>query len=326
MTASLRVAVVGTGEISRQVASDLALTPGATLYAISAPTMEGAAAFAASVGGRTRTYNSYIACLADPDVDLVYLGTPHATHYHLALRAIHAGKHVLVEKPMTMDAAHARSLMNAARGAGVFLMEGMWMKFNAVIRSVVQLISEGAIGEVRSVQASFGLPFPKDAGSRWQPELGGSALLDQGIYPVTLARMMLGEATGIRAGGTVRTDGLDLTGHMTLLHSDDRFAQLAWSMVGYTDLTASVNGTGGWITIHPEFWSPERATLTSLTFGSTPETTEIHIPCEGFGFVPMLASVADAIAAGSLENPLHPMSDTIAVLTVLDEARAQLVA
>jgi predicted dehydrogenase len=323
MDSLLRVAVVGTGEVSRQVASDLSLTPGAELYAVSSRTVAGAEAFAASVGGDARAYGDYAACLTDPDVDLVYLGTPHATHQALALQAIAAGKDVLVEKPMTMDAAAATSLTGAARSAGVFLMEGMWTKFNAVIRRVVELVANGAIGEVRSVRASFGLPFPRDSSSRWRADLGGSSLLDQGIYPVTLARMMLGDPVGISAGGTVRPDGVDLTGHLALDFSDGRFAQLAWSMVEFVDLSAAISGTEGVITVHPAFWTPERATLmqTRGALATAPEITEIEIPRMGFGFVPMLQSVAESIAAGQLENPLHPMSETIATLEVMDRAR-----
>lgn len=324
MTALLRVAVVGTGEVSRQVASDLAITPGAELYAVASRSLDGAKAFSDAAGGHARPYGSYEDCLADADVDLVYLGTPHATHHALALQAIQAGKHVLVEKPMTMTAAHAQELADAATTAGVFLMEGMWTKFNAVIRRVAQLIADGAIGEVRSVRASFGLPFPTDTGSRWRADLGGSSLLDQGIYPITLARMFLGEALDLTAGGTVRPDGVDLTGHLTITYPEGRFAQLSWSMVEFLELTASINGTEGWIVIHPAFWSPEHATLTRMTWDALPDVQEIRIPRDGHGFVPMLQSVAETIAAGRLEHPGHTLADTVAVLGIIDETRARL--
>ncbi|MDX2376513.1 Gfo/Idh/MocA family oxidoreductase [Microbacterium sp. LRZ72] len=325
MTRPLRVAVVGTGEVSRQVASDLALTPAVELYAVSSRSNETAAAFAARLGAE-KAYGDYDDCLGDAEVDLVYLGTPHSTHHDLALRAIRAGKHVLVEKPMTMDAAHARSLADAARTTGVFLMEGMWTKFNGVIQRVAQVIAEGGIGEVRSLRASFGVPFPRDEGSRWHAELGGSSLLDQGIYPITLARMILGDPIALHAKGDVREDGVDLTGHLTLEHTEGRFAQLAWSMVEFIDLSAAISGTQGWITIHPAFWSPERATLvrSSGPLAAPPERSEIEIPRRGHGFVPMLQSVAESIEAGHLENPLHPMSETIAVLELMDRLREAL--
>ena len=328
MSRSLRVAVVGTGEVSHQVASDLALTDGAELSAVSSRSIESAESFLAALGARARAFGDYAECLADPDVDLVYLGTPHATHHDLALRAIRAGKNVLVEKPLAMDAAAARDLAGAGRAAGVFLMEGMWTKFNAVIRRVFDLIGEGAVGEVRSVRASFGIPFPRDGSSRWRADLGGSSLLDQGIYPITLARVMLGDPTEIHAGGTVRPDGVDLTGHLTLGYPGGRFAQLSWSMVEFTDVSATISGTEGVISIHPAFWTPERATLmrSSGPGATVPEITEIEIEREGFGFVPMLRSVAETIAAGRIENALHPMSETIATAELMDRARALLVA
>ena len=124
------------------------------------------------------------------DIDAVYIATPHVTHFDIASEAIAAGRHVLCEKPLGMNEREVRELAARAADAGVFLMEAMWMKFNPLYARLAQLIAEGVLGEVRSVRAAFGAAFPQDGSSRWMP--GGSTLLDQGIYPVTLAHMLLG--------------------------------------------------------------------------------------------------------------------------------------
>ena len=124
------------------------------------------------------------------DIDAVYIATPHVTHFDIASEAIAAGKHVLCEKPLGMNEREVRELAARAADAGVFLMEAMWMKFNPLYARLAQLIADGVLGDVRSVRAAFGAAFPQDGSSRWMP--GGSTLLDQGIYPVTLAHMLLG--------------------------------------------------------------------------------------------------------------------------------------
>ncbi len=139
---------------------------------------------------------------------------------------------------MGLNAGEVRDLDGEARRSGVFLMEAMWTKFNATIARVQAEVRSGGLGVVRSVRASFGVPFPEGVGSRWRPELGGSALLDQGIYPVTLAVMFLGRPTRVRAVGVVRPGGVDVTEHLTLEYPDGRFAQLASSMVEVIDPSA----------------------------------------------------------------------------------------
>jgi predicted dehydrogenase len=182
-------AVVGTGGISRTTAGDLHLTENLDLVAVASRTIDNAAAFAADFEV-PRAYGDYDA-MFDDDVDVVYIGTPIATHAELARRALLAGKHVLVEKAFTQTAAEARALAALAAEQGRFLMEAMWMRFNPVMELVLDEVADGAIGDVRTVQAGFGIPFPA-TWNIWRPELGGGALLDMGVYPLTLAHLFLG--------------------------------------------------------------------------------------------------------------------------------------
>lgn len=262
---------------------------------------------------------------ADDTVELVYIATPPATHHDLARAALKAGKHVVVEKPITTGAAEARDLVDAAKRAGLFLMEAMWMKFNPVVQDLLRMVDDGAIGSVRNVRASFGLPFPSGVGSRWSPDLGGGALLDQGIYPFTIAHMLLGEAASFSASGTWDATGVDTTEHVTVEYTHGRFAQLASSMVEYIEPSASVSGTDGWITLEAPFWATRSMTVHRGGIASAlmePERREYKI--EGNGYVPMIRAIGSAVRKGLLEHPVHAHADTLAIMDILERVRASL--
>jgi predicted dehydrogenase len=320
----VRWGIVGTGYISESFVSDIAATENAVPLAVCSRSAERAGAFAERHGIAAH-YSDLAQMLASPAVELVYIGTPHATHYPIAQAALRAGKHVVIEKPMALDGAQVRDLIATAARGDRFLMEGMWMKFNPAIREVQRLVAEGRIGTVRSVRAAFGLPFPRDLGSRWQAELGGSALLDEGIYPVTLARMVLGEPDEVIASGTWSAPGVDASEWMTLEYSGRRFAHLACSMVEYLDSSASINGTHGWITLDGPFLSTRAITIHSgeiVEALMAPERRQYEL--EGNGYVPMIRAVGEAVRSGIREHPLHLLAETVATIDLLDRIRRQL--
>jgi predicted dehydrogenase len=316
----LRWGVAGTGGISRQITADFTLVDNADVVAVSSRHASSAKKFAETFGIPT-SFHDYSSML-DADIDAVYIGTPHVTHFELAREALERGRHVLCEKPIGLNAAEVRELAAIASESGVFLMEAMWMKFNPLYLRLREIVDDGVIGELRSVRSSFGAPFPRDDSSRWKP--GGSALLDQGIYPVTLGHMFLGDPSSITAAGVAQEDGIDLSQNYTLNYSDGRFAQGASSMVSFLDQSASFCGTGGWITIDTGFWFASRFTVHrfSVEKGETTETYEI--PREGNGYVPMLRAVTTAILNGDVEHPLHTMDDTARIFDTLDEIRRQI--
>ncbi|TDP98480.1 MULTISPECIES: Gfo/Idh/MocA family protein [unclassified Leifsonia] len=322
---ALNWAVVGTGFISQLIANDLALTPGAVCYAVVSRDQTKANAFADERGFPV-AYSDLHRALADPDVDVVYVGTPHATHARIAVAALEAGKHVLVEKPIAVDEGDARRIADAAARSGRFAMEGMWMRFLPAYRAALEEASSGAIGDVRSVRASFGLPFDAPESPRWSAERASSTLLDQAIYPVTLALDVLGAPGRVWASGRIRSDGVDLAEHMTFDYADGRFAQLAASMVDYAEPTATISGTEGWITIPAPFWSAfeyqKRSGPIPDALARVDTTTFTR---DGFGYVPMLAAVTEAIMAGLTEHPTHPLADSVATLSVLDTIRLRII-
>ena len=317
----LNWAVIGTGLISQLIANDLAVTPGAHCYAVVSRDRAKANAFADEHGFPV-AYSDLHRMLADPDVDIAYIGTPHATHAGIAVAALEAGKHVLIEKPIAVDADEAQRIADAAAASGRFAMEGMWMRFLPAYRGAVDAAQSGAIGDVRSVRASFGLPFDAPDSPRWSAERASSTLLDQAIYPVTLALDILGAPDHVCASGRIRPDGVDLAEHMTFDYADGRFAQLAASMVDYAEPTATISGTEGWITIPAPFWSAFEYQKRS---GPIPDALArvdtTAFTRDGYGYVPMLAAVTEAIVAGLTEHPLHPLADSVATLSMLDAIR-----
>jgi predicted dehydrogenase len=312
-------AIVGTGGISRTTAGDLHLTENLDLVAVASRTIENASEFAAEFEV-PRAYGDYDALLEDDAVDVVYIGTPIGTHADLARGALHAGKHVLVEKAFTTTAAEARELAALAGEQGRFLMEAMWMRFSPAFQRMLEEIEDGAIGEVRSVQAAFGFPAPP-TWSHWKPELGGGALLDMGVYPLTLAHVLLGSPARIDAAGEMRDDGLDITASATLRYRGGRFAHALTSLRSFVGAGATIGGSTGFLTYDAPFLSAG-----SFRIETPPEGTprEITVELEGNGYVPMFRAVGEAIADGLLEHPLRPLADTIAVLETIDEIRRQL--
>ncbi|WP_051808262.1 Gfo/Idh/MocA family protein [Actinoplanes subtropicus] len=319
----VRWAVVGTGAISQRFVPDLRSMPGAEVVAVFG--RSGSRAFAAE-HGIAAAFDDYPALLADPVIDAVYLATPFGTHRRMARAALEAGKHVLVEKPMARTAAEVADLFALAAERGQFLMEAMWMKFNPGFRDVLRVIAEGLIGEPRSIRAGFGVPFPGDrAGSRWDPERGGSTLLDQGIYPVTLAHAVFGPPAAVHASGMVEPNGVDVAEHITLDYAGGGFAHLAASMVEFVEPSAAISGTHGWVGIPPMFWATTSYTLHAgsreALFGNPPRT---ELPQEGNGFVPMLRAAGEAIERGWVQHPEHNAATTIEVFRTLDAIRTQL--
>lgn len=315
---------VGTGDISSRIIEDLLhIAPGA-VTGVWGRTAARADDFAATHGIAFAT-SSRDDLFSRDDIDVVYIATPASTHSEIALEALAAGKHVLVEKPMATTASDVARIFDAAAAAGRFAMEAMWMRFNPLHVEIIDRISDGLLGEVTSVRASFGTPF-RARGNALTPAQGGSYLLDRGIYPITLAQWFLGEPVRVDAGGTV-VDGVDLRGHATLESSGDRFAQIAWSGVEFLDLSATVSGERGWVSIDPMFWAGTSARLhagTAEKIFVAPE--RIDHPRAGNGYRHMLSAVDAAVEDGLLEHPWHGRTSTLSVARTMDATLTRLTA
>jgi predicted dehydrogenase len=320
VSADIRWGIVGPGRIAEKVVRDFAVVDGARPVAVASRSLERADAFAER-HGLERAYGSYAEIVADADVDVLYLATPHAQHHAVALAALDAGKALLVEKAFTATVAGAAEVVDRARATGVFTMEAMWTRFQPAVVALRQLIADGAIGDVRSVQADLGVTRQYDPTDRlFSLELGGGALLDVGVYVVSFAQMLLGTPQRTTAAGSRFPTGVDAEAAVLLDFGDGRSATLTSSLRHALPGQARVFGTAGWIDVLPRFHHPD--TIVLHREGAEPET--ITRPPLGAGYSHELIEVTEGVRAGRSESPVMPLADTLAVQTVLNEAAEQL--
>ncbi|MFF5295565.1 Gfo/Idh/MocA family protein [Paractinoplanes globisporus] len=316
----VRWGIVGPGGIAAQFAKDLPLVAGAELAAVGSRSLETATAFAERYGF-ARAYGSYAELAADPDVDVVYVATPHAQHFAAAMLCVEGGKAVLVEKPITLDLASAAQLIQAAHTRNVFLMEAMWMRLNPAVRRAAELVEEGAIGWVSAIHADFGLqgPFPAEHRLR-NPQLGGGALLDLGVYPINFAHLFMGNPTVVKSWAHLTPERVDENTGVLLGWEPGAVAALTCSINGESRNAASITGTDGRIDFGPGFWVPREFTLTRS--GKAPET--FSFPFDGNGYQFEAAEVQRCILAGERESPLMPHATTLEVMGLLDTIREEI--
>ncbi|MFE7165837.1 Gfo/Idh/MocA family protein [Streptomyces sp. NPDC057616] len=321
MTAErLRWGILATGGIAAAFTADLIDLPDAEVVAVASRTEASAKAFAERFGIE-RAYGDWAALAGDTDIDVVYVATPHSAHREAAGLCLEAGRNVLCEKAFTLNAREAGELVALARGRGSFLMEAMWMYCNPLVRRLKDLVDDGAIGEVRTVQADFGLagPFPPTHRLR-DPGQGGGALLDLGVYPVSFAQLLLGEPTDVTARAVLSEEGVDLQTGALLGFGDGALASVHCSIAGGTGTTASVTGSAGRIDIPHGFFFPDRFVL--HRDGRDPEEFAAA-PADGprNSLKHEAREVMRALRAGETESPLVPLDGTLAVMRTLDAIR-----
>jgi len=315
----IRWGILGAGGIANTVSNDINLTAGNVVTAVAARDADRAARFAAQHGA-TRSYGDYKALVHDDAIDVVYVTTTHPHHRAHALMAIEAGKAVLIEKPVCLNAADARDVFAAATREGVFAMEAMWTRTNPLIRQAQQMIADGAIGEVRGVRTEFGLGLAFDATHRlYDLDNGGGALLDLGVYPVTFAYLFLGPPDEVRTVGTLSPTGSDETVAMQWLYDGHPRAQLWTSVPIHAPNESAILGSKGWVSFLPEVYRPRGLTVHTESGESH---TDDPLAGHGFGYGPEIEEVERCLRAGLTQSPLIPHADTIAILEILDDARA----
>lgn len=320
---TLRWGVLAPGRIASDFVETLHANSDQRVSAVASRSLDRATEFATRFGIE-RAYGDYEQLVADPAVDIVYVACPHSEHRKLALLAIAAGKHVLVEKPIGMNAAEAREIADAARAAGVFAMEAMWSRFLPQTTVLAALVADGALGDIRIVTADFGSVFDFDpVGRAFNPALGGGALLDIGVYPVWFAHFVLGAPSRIVASGSLASTGVDAQAALLFSTESGAEALLSTSMIVSTPVRATIGGTLASIDIDAPFLSPGGFTL-------YPDGADEPLRWDDAtnlrwrdGLVWQATAVAQHIADGLAESPLHPLATSIAVLETIDEARRQ---
>lgn len=318
----LRWGIVGPGGIARKMAGDLALLDGHVLQAVGSRALARAQEFAASFDAHA-AYGSYAEVLADPAVEVVYVATPHRQHHALALAAIEAGKHLLVEKSFTATSAGAAEVVEAARRAGVFCMEAMWTRFQPAMIDALGLVRSGGIGEVRAAHADLGFRAPFDPSARlWDRDQAGGALLDVGVYTIAfLEDVFGGPPEAVEVTGSLAPNGAD-SDAVVLWRADGGRAGVAQcSLISPLPGAAAVYGTEGWVEIPPRFHHPTQFLVHRVGADGRAGAPQRHTrTVTGTGFAHELEEVRRCIRGGETESAIMPLDDTLTVMQVLETA------
>ena len=317
----LRWGVMAPGGIAGSFVRALLAETDQRVVAVGSRSIERAEEFATR-NGIERAYGGYEEVATDPEVDIVYIAAPHTGHRDLALMAIAAGKHVLVEKPIGVSLDDAREIADAARSAGVYVMEAMWSRFIPQTSVISQLLRDDVLGDLRLVTADFSVLFPYDPGSRlFDPALGGGVLLDLGVYTAWFCHFVLGEPLSVTAIGSLAPTGVDAQAAVTLGYETD--AQAVFTTGGFAAGTGAGLIAGHEARIEVDkFMSPSGFRL--IAGDRELRWDDPKGPEWNHGLAYQAVAVAADIAAGRTESPLHSLDDTMAIMRVLEESRLQL--
>ena len=314
----VRWGILGTGAIARQFVQGLNSVPEAEVLAVGSRSSASAQEFA-DRRSIPRRHASYDDLASDPDVDVVYIATPHPFHAENATLCLEAGKAVLCEKPFCVNAAEAERVVELAREKRLFIMEGMWTRFFPLMEEVRRLVSEGDIGEVRMLNVDFGFRADLDPASRlFDQRLGGGALLDVGVYCVSFAAMILGRPSGSVGLSHLGETGVDEQASVVLEHEGGGLANLSIGIRTTTPQEATIMGTEGYVRIHAPWWRPKSMTI----YRPKEESETVDAPVSGNGFNYEAAEVMRCLQAGKTESDVMPLDETISVMRTMDRIRA----
>ena len=319
MTAEqVRWGVIGPGGIAERFAQAMSLVDEGEIVAVSSRSIERARAYA-DRHGVARAYEGTDDLLADDQVDVVYVATPHSRHEADTLAALAAGKHVMCEKAFALDAHQARRMVVAARSADRFLMEAMWSRFLPPYRRLRHLLDDGAVGQPLVVEADFGFRVAFEPGHRlFDLGQGGGALLDLGIYPLQLCAFVLGLPDRVAADGVVGETGADEMVAAVLHHPGGGIGIAKAATRAPLSCTARITGTDGFIEIPAFMHCPE-----SLVVHRSTGVEMIDTSWEGDGLRFEIEEVHRRLAAGETESPVMALDESVALMGVLDEIRSQ---
>lgn len=320
MAETVRWGILGTGRISRAFANALKDVPGAVLAAVGSRSHDKAAAFAREFGALASFGSCELLARAE-GIDLVYIGTPHPEHAANALMALRAGKGVLCEKPFTMNLVEAEQVVTLARSKRLFLMEAMWTRFLPAYLEVKRILASGEIGTPLQVVADFGFPASFGPEHRvFNPDLGGGALLDLGIYPLSVAAGLLGPVLEVRAQARMGPTGVDVQTGFTLRHESGALSVCNCSLLARTPAELTVSGERGQVRMNTMF---HRATSVTVKLDDGSERT-IATPYLGNGYVHEAIEAQRCWREGLLESPSMTQGETLALIGVMDEIRRQI--
>jgi predicted dehydrogenase len=319
MSQSIRWGILGTGRIAGEFAQGLQHAPGGKLVAVGSRGQGTAQAFARQ-HGIARVHASYQSLVEDPEVDVIYVASPHSTHCEHTLMCLDAGKHVLCEKPLAVNLQEANLMMDRARQQECFLMEAMWMWFVPLIQEARKRIAQGVIGQVRMIQADFGFRVDLNPEARlFNPHLAGGALLDVGIYPIAFASLFLGPPQQIVSLPSICATGVDEQSAFVMRHSSGALSIGAAAIRTRTSQSAWIHGTEGSIHFPSTFWKAQH--LQIIRENHPPEI--LSMPFDGNGYQFEALEVHQCLEAGMMESSLMTHEQSRSFMQIMDAMRGQ---
>lgn len=320
MSLTVRWGILGTGVIAQKMAEALATIPDARLLAVASRSLDKAQAFAEK-NAIPHAFGSYQRLANDADIDVVYVATPHSDHCQSTLLCLNAGRAVLCEKPFAINARETASMIAAARSQGVFLMEALWTRFIPAVVEARRLIDAGAIGTPTGFHCDFGFPSAVDDEHRLvNPALGGGALLDLGIYPISMAAYFLGPIVKTQAMAQLSSSGVDMETLANLQHQDGGLSTTMCTLRASGSFTATINGSKARLRLENPCHHTQRLTLSA--FGQPDEIIDMPYVGNGYQFEAM--HVNAALLAGKTESDVVPLDETLHLMQILDQVRAQI--
>jgi scyllo-inositol 2-dehydrogenase (NADP+) len=312
--------IIGTGFIARKMAEALPLVPQSRLYAIGSRNLHTANEFASQFKVE-KAYGSYEELARDPNVDIVYIATPHNLHYENTILCLSHGKHVLCEKPFAVNGREVRGMIEKAKETDCFLMEALWTRFLPNLIKVKEMVDEGRIGRINLLKADFGISIPFDPGHRlYNKQLIGGSLLDLGIYPLFLSLLLLGKPKTISAMAGIGETGVDYSCSFTLGYEQSTLAVMVSSVLAQTEISAALYGEKGTIAFDNWWFMPVPAKLIT----QEGKTIPINEKSVGNGYNYEAAELIRCIETGKSQSDMMSLEFSILLIDTLDAIRREI--
>ncbi|MGE0587704.1 MAG: Gfo/Idh/MocA family protein [Cyclobacteriaceae bacterium] len=320
MTNKLKWGIIGLGKIAHKLASDLQQSSDAVLYGVASRDTQKAMEFSEKYNS-PKCYGSYEELAHDPEVDVIYIATPHVFHFENAMLCLKNGKHVLCEKPMGMNTKQVTALIAEAQARSLFLMEGIWTRFIPATEKLIELLNKKIIGDILFVRADFGFTSPfNPEGRLYNKQLGGGALLDIGIYPIYFSLLTLGVPSRIQASARMTQTGVDSYCAMLFDYDSNARAMLDCTIEADTPTEAYIYGSNGHIKIHNRFHHPEKLSV----YRNKELVEEINMKYDGFGYLHEIEAVNRCVRDKRTESPRLTHQMSLDLVSVMDKVRDEI--
>ncbi len=320
MAKKIRWGIIGLGKIAHKFAHDLLLSENAVLQGVASRNLEKAKIFGDQYHAIS-CFDSYEALVKDPDIDVVYVATPHPLHFENTMMCFQHGKHVLCEKPMGMNAEEVKTMIQEARTKKLFLMEGMWTRFIPATLKVLELLKGDAIGELQSIRADFGfIGDGNPEGRLYNKKLGGGSLLDIGIYPIYLSLLTLGLPTDIKAMARMTKTEVDSFCAMLFDYENSAKAILESSIEADTPIEANLYGSKGMLKMHSRWHHSEK--ISWFQKGALKDSYDLKLT--GNGYFHEIEEVNNCLLNSKIESDKLPLQMSLDLITTLDRVREKI--